>query len=161
MFYYCNKNAVCDLYKLFLFISLGDTCKKPGKHTCLKIGWDPLLCISDSLVCDGNQNCPKFSLSSDEDEQLCKISSDGSDPRWKQLALDLFKKFKPPPGNSRKDNLIETLEQHNITFDPVALEKALTGTSVNIYVKHMIFLIMFLSCSNNTSSSLHNYHEKT
>lgn len=58
----------------------------------MNIGWDPLLCISDQLLCDGITHCPKNSLYSDEDEKLCKNHKD----KWQKFATNIIKHFEPP-----------------------------------------------------------------
>lgn len=81
--------------KIILSSYSGNTCKKSGQHSCLKIGWDPILCVSDALVCDGIYNCPKGSLTSDEDEKLCR-NHIRTHTSWEQLAVKIFKKLQPP-----------------------------------------------------------------
>nr|XP_022916142.1 uncharacterized protein LOC111426033 isoform X1 [Onthophagus taurus] len=56
---------------LFTAVGLGDVCKRKDQHTCMSIGHKPLFCISDHLICDGYQNCPKGATKSDEDTHLC------------------------------------------------------------------------------------------
>jgi hypothetical protein len=90
-------------YKLIVtVVSRGDSCRRKGRHPCLKFGlveWlivivsllmtallmdflyslslfysdDPLLCISEDLMCDGIRHCPNGGgMFSDEDDQLCR-----------------------------------------------------------------------------------------
>lgn len=39
----------------------------------MSIGHEPLFCVSQQLVCDGNRNCPKGATRSDEDDKICKV----------------------------------------------------------------------------------------
>ncbi|KAF5272143.1 hypothetical protein FQA39_LY01225 [Lamprigera yunnana] len=71
-------------------IGQDEVCIQKGQHVCMRIGWKPMLCISEQLVCDGNLNCPKGSTRSDEDEKLCKNHFlDHSS--WKSIAEDVIK----------------------------------------------------------------------
>ncbi|KAF5283177.1 hypothetical protein FQR65_LT02689 [Abscondita terminalis] len=69
-----------------------EICIQRGQHVCMRIGWKPMLCISEQLVCDGNHNCPKGSSRSDEDETLCKSHLLGHNS-WKDLAEEVIKKL--------------------------------------------------------------------
>lgn len=51
-------------------LSQGKDCRQ-GTHSCLKVGWTPITCISEELVCDGIVNCPRGG-NGDEDPQLCR-----------------------------------------------------------------------------------------
>ncbi|KAI4461305.1 hypothetical protein MML48_5g00012012 [Holotrichia oblita] len=53
-------------------IGRGSVCKEKSQHTCMSIGHEPLFCVSQQLVCDGNRNCPKGATRSDEDDKICK-----------------------------------------------------------------------------------------
>lgn len=88
---------------LIIVCILGDICRKEGQHTCMRIGWKPVLCISELLVCDGNPNCPKGASTSDEDEVLCKshLAVHGS---WQDLAEDIMKKL---PAGIMKNNVLD------------------------------------------------------
>ncbi|XP_044260160.1 uncharacterized protein LOC123008431 [Tribolium madens] len=76
-------------------VGQGQVCKEEGQHTCMRIGWDPMMCVADNLLCNGFPNCPKSSTTSDEDEKLCKKSF-FAPTSLEQLAVELFKKWKPP-----------------------------------------------------------------
>lgn len=84
----------------------GAVCKEPGHHICMRIGRTPLLCVSDHLLCDGNQNCPKNTIKSDEDDDLCK-STIFSQVYIQQLAVEIFKKLKMRPEIASDDNAID------------------------------------------------------
>lgn len=66
----------------------------------MRIGWDPMMCVADNLLCNGFPNCPKSSTTSDEDEKLCKKSF-FAPTSLEQLAVELFKKWKPPDLNNK------------------------------------------------------------
>lgn len=86
------KKNYSNTFKLILIV--GQVCKEPGQHTCMKIGFDPIMCISDSLLCDGVTNCPQSSTTSDEDEKLCSRNF-YAPTSLEQLALEIYKKWKP------------------------------------------------------------------
>ncbi|KAJ3642120.1 hypothetical protein Zmor_024932 [Zophobas morio] len=95
-------------------VGQGQVCKEEGQHTCMRIGWDPMMCVADTLLCNGFPNCPKSSTTSDEDEKLCKKSF-FAPTSLEQLAVELFKKWKPPDlGTNLSNNkwLHDKLEQH-------------------------------------------------
>ncbi|KAK5645327.1 hypothetical protein RI129_006627 [Pyrocoelia pectoralis] len=70
-------------------IGQDEACIQRGQHVCMRIGWKPMLCISDELMCDGNLNCPKGSSRSDEDPVLCKTVLLGRNS-WKNLTEDII-----------------------------------------------------------------------
>ncbi|RZC41499.1 uncharacterized protein BDFB_001381 [Asbolus verrucosus] len=76
-------------------VGQGQVCREAGQHTCMRIGWDPMMCVSETLLCNGFPNCPKSATTSDEDEKLCKKSF-FAPVSLEQLAGELFKKWKPP-----------------------------------------------------------------
>ncbi|CAH0555981.1 unnamed protein product [Brassicogethes aeneus] len=80
-------------------IGKGKICKEPNMHTCMRIGRQPIFCISEKLVCDGIQHCPKSSSKSDEDEEICSGNLPNA-ASWEQLAQEfavkILKKIKPP-----------------------------------------------------------------
>ncbi|XP_055838718.1 uncharacterized protein LOC129906814 isoform X2 [Episyrphus balteatus] len=83
----------------------GDACQEDNKHPCLKIGLEPLLCISKALVCDGIRHCPYSNeYDSDEDNEMCwnhKKIDDGD--ILEQWALEVFRNlfaFDVPPPNT-------------------------------------------------------------
>lgn len=51
----------------------GEVCEQEGRHSCLKVGLQKMVCISDQLICDGVQNCPAGSeFESDEGKEACE-----------------------------------------------------------------------------------------
>ncbi|KAL7022881.1 hypothetical protein ACKWTF_012419 [Chironomus riparius] len=94
-------------YKLIItVVSKGDSCRHKSKHPCLKFGDDPLLCISEDLICDGIRHCPLGGgMLSDEDDSLCKKHKiDDHDIRnnlqkssiWQHLTLGIFQNIFGP-----------------------------------------------------------------
>lgn len=101
-------------YRLIVtVVSKGDACRHKSKHPCLKFGlvrellWldeiflfnklfhfsdDPLLCISEDLICDGIRHCPiGGGMLSDEDDNLCKKHKiDDHDIRNVRAFFDYF-----------------------------------------------------------------------
>ncbi|XP_018329468.1 uncharacterized protein LOC108739878 [Agrilus planipennis] len=92
-------------------VGRGAVCKSEDNHACLKIGWDPVLCVSDSLLCDGIVNCPKGWSQSDEDDQLCHNAN--VTPQLLPKVVEFFKKYV----SLKKENNIggrETTHEPNI-----------------------------------------------
>lgn len=81
----------------------GDACQQDNKHPCLKIGSEPLLCISKALVCDGIRHCPYSNeYDSDEDNEMCwnhkKIDDGDILEQWTlEVFRNLFAFDVPPP----------------------------------------------------------------
>ncbi|KAH8321621.1 hypothetical protein KR074_010504, partial [Drosophila pseudoananassae] len=73
----------------------GEQCKDGSKHQCLRIGDEPLLCISKELACDGIRHCPYSNeYDSDEDYELCsKQHRPGVGNLPAGLESDLFEQF--------------------------------------------------------------------
>ncbi|XP_017061950.1 uncharacterized protein LOC108101897 isoform X2 [Drosophila ficusphila] len=73
----------------------GDQCKDGTKHQCLRIGDEPILCISKELACDGIRHCPYSNeYDSDEDYELCsKRRRPGAGHLAAGLESDLFEQF--------------------------------------------------------------------
>ncbi|XP_039482190.1 uncharacterized protein LOC120445699 isoform X1 [Drosophila santomea] len=73
----------------------GEQCKDGSKHQCLKIGDEPILCISKELACDGIRHCPYSNeYDSDEDYELCsKLRRPGAGKLAAGLESDLFEQF--------------------------------------------------------------------
>ncbi|XP_060529256.1 uncharacterized protein LOC132703799 [Cylas formicarius] len=82
-------------------VGSGPVCKDPFQHTCMRIGRIPMLCISDHLLCDGYQNCPKSSTSSDEDTKLCKTGRNA----WQNFVAELVKRYRPPTEDAKWTSL--------------------------------------------------------
>ncbi|KAH8400822.1 hypothetical protein KR009_001201, partial [Drosophila setifemur] len=73
----------------------GEQCKDGSKHQCLRIGDEPILCISKELACDGIRHCPYSNeYDSDEDYELCsKMNRPGAGHLPAGLESDLFEQF--------------------------------------------------------------------
>ncbi|KAH8370545.1 hypothetical protein KR093_003991, partial [Drosophila rubida] len=80
----------------------GEQCKDvQSRHQCLKIGDEPILCISKELACDGIRHCPYSNeYDSDEDYELCyKQRRPGLLPSAKesdlieQFTLEVFRNY--------------------------------------------------------------------
>ncbi|KAL1490846.1 hypothetical protein ABEB36_011531 [Hypothenemus hampei] len=91
-----EDNATRIAYKSFVVTAIGSGpfCKDPFQHTCMRIGRLPMLCISEELLCDGIENCPKSSTNSDEDPKLCKTVRNA----WENFVVELVKKYRPKDG---------------------------------------------------------------
>ncbi|XP_022224036.1 uncharacterized protein LOC111075210 [Drosophila obscura] len=73
----------------------GEQCKDASKHQCLRIGDEPILCISKELACDGIRHCPYSNeYDSDEDYEMClKQRRPGASNLPAGLESDLFEQF--------------------------------------------------------------------
>ncbi|XP_016953510.1 uncharacterized protein LOC108026843 [Drosophila biarmipes] len=73
----------------------GEQCKDASKHQCLKIGDEPILCISKELACDGIRHCPYSNeYDGDEDYELCsKRHRPGGGHLAAGLESELFEQF--------------------------------------------------------------------
>lgn len=50
----------------------GKVCDEYGRHSCLKMGQEKHICISEELICDGVQHCPTGNeFDSDENTEMC------------------------------------------------------------------------------------------
>lgn len=50
----------------------GKACDLHGRHPCLKMGQEKHICISEDLICDGVQHCPRGNgFESDENVEMC------------------------------------------------------------------------------------------
>ncbi|KAG5670359.1 hypothetical protein PVAND_000630 [Polypedilum vanderplanki] len=109
-------------YKLIItVVSRGDSCRRKGRHPCLKFGDDPLLCISEDLICDGIRHCPNGGgMLSDEDDQLCrKHKIDDHDIRnspkssiWQHLTLGIFQNIFGPIESTSAISSMNPLPSH-------------------------------------------------
>lgn len=71
----------------------GDECDKEGKHACLRLGQQKLICISDELLCDGVHNCPVGpEFESDESDAACEEMRKKSD-QWMIALKGVFMKL--------------------------------------------------------------------
>lgn len=98
-------------------VGKGDFCKTPNQHICTRIGWEPDSCVSDQLICDGNENCPKGSSYSDESEKDCKSHHllQGS---WEQFVVEVMRKMKSPSQLVQNKWLKEKLQETTTTKEP-------------------------------------------
>ncbi|XP_037941936.1 uncharacterized protein LOC119674851 [Teleopsis dalmanni] len=72
----------------------GEQCRNEKKHQCLKIGDEPILCISKDLVCDGIRHCPNSNeYDSDEDYAMCWKHRRVNDPISTAMESDIFEHF--------------------------------------------------------------------
>ncbi|XP_016941207.3 uncharacterized protein [Drosophila suzukii] len=73
----------------------GEQCKDGSKHQCLKIGDEPILCISKELACDGIRHCPYSNeYDGDEDYELCsKRHRPGAGHLAAGIESELFEQF--------------------------------------------------------------------
>lgn len=92
--------------RMLLISAVGQeaTCQSPANaeernkyHTCMKIGWKPMLCVSKDLICNGQTNCPKGSTSSDEAETICRARQSFED-----IARRFIQEFQIPLGFNEK-----------------------------------------------------------
>lgn len=95
-------------------IGKGDFCKTPGQHICSRIGWEPDSCVADNLRCDGNENCPKGSSYSDENETDCK-SHHLMQGSWEQFVVEVMRKMKSPSQLMQNKWLKEKLQETTTT----------------------------------------------
>jgi len=92
-----TSTAVREKTFVLTAVGSGPVCKDPFQHTCMRIGRIPMLCISDHLLCDGVQNCPKSSTNSDEDPKLCKTAKNA----WENFVVELVKKYRPKDADGK------------------------------------------------------------
>ncbi|XP_036330563.1 uncharacterized protein LOC118742526 isoform X2 [Rhagoletis pomonella] len=72
----------------------GDQCRNENKHQCLRIGDEPILCISKELVCDGIRHCPiSNEYDSDEDYEMCWKRRRYGEPIPPAMETDIFEHF--------------------------------------------------------------------
>ncbi|XP_067631536.1 uncharacterized protein [Eurosta solidaginis] len=72
----------------------GEQCRSENKHQCLKIGDEPILCISKELVCDGIRHCPiSNEYDSDEDYEMCWRRRRFGEPIPPAMETDIFEHF--------------------------------------------------------------------
>ncbi|XP_051861204.1 uncharacterized protein LOC117566641 isoform X3 [Drosophila albomicans] len=102
----------------------GEQCKDAqNKHQCLKIGDEPILCISKELACDGIRHCPYSNeYDSDEDYELCyKQRRPGLLPSAKesdlieQFTLEVFRNFFLHDAPKRPQNASSSVSNSNST----------------------------------------------
>ncbi|XP_039954515.1 uncharacterized protein LOC120770905 isoform X1 [Bactrocera tryoni] len=72
----------------------GEQCRSEKKHQCLRIGDEPILCISKDLVCDGIRHCPVSNeYDSDEDYDMCWKRRRYGEPIPPAMETDIFEHF--------------------------------------------------------------------
>ncbi|XP_053965790.1 uncharacterized protein LOC128868083 [Anastrepha ludens] len=72
----------------------GEQCRSENKHQCLRIGDEPILCISKELVCDGIRHCPiSNEYDSDEDYEMCWKRRRYGEPIPPAMETDIFEHF--------------------------------------------------------------------
>ncbi|XP_012162472.1 uncharacterized protein LOC101458246 isoform X2 [Ceratitis capitata] len=72
----------------------GEQCRSERKHQCLRIGDEPILCISKELVCDGIRHCPVSNeYDSDEDFEMCWKRRRYGAPIPPAMETDIFEHF--------------------------------------------------------------------
>lgn len=82
-----------------------EVCEQEGRHSCLKLGQQKLVCISEDLLCDGVQNCPTGKeFDSDESPAACEYVEKKKGP-WLLFIKDLLQKTTFPG-----------LRQHDVTL---------------------------------------------
>lgn len=70
----------------------GDVCEQEGRHSCLKLGQQNLVCIAEGLLCDGVRNCPAGKeFESDESPAVCDMMEKKKGP-WLIFFKDILKK---------------------------------------------------------------------
>ncbi|KAB0795285.1 hypothetical protein PPYR_12124 [Photinus pyralis] len=108
-----------------------EVCIQKRQHVCMRIGWKPMLCISEELVCDGNLNCPKGSSRSDEDPVLCKsFSLDRSS--WKRVAEGVIGKNK----SEKQEDLMSLKDVKSYEVTLPDHDHHDTGDSVSAAIAH-------------------------
>ncbi|XP_018796092.1 PREDICTED: uncharacterized protein LOC108973331 [Bactrocera latifrons] len=84
------------LYSKLMVTALGkgEQCRSDKKHQCLRIGDEPILCISKDLVCDGIRHCPVSNeYDSDEDNEMCWKRRRYGEPIPPAMETDIFEHF--------------------------------------------------------------------
>ncbi|XP_037039950.1 uncharacterized protein LOC119076961 [Bradysia coprophila] len=95
-----NHYGNVPAYKLIITVlGKGYHCNQKGKHPCLRFGSEVMLCVSDTLVCDGIRHCPNGNeYDSDEDPELCLKHKNNMDFRksgnvFQHIAKEIRKIF--------------------------------------------------------------------
>ncbi|XP_066252973.1 uncharacterized protein [Euwallacea similis] len=128
------ENLTTTIYQKTIILTAvgsGPFCKDPFQHTCMRIGRIPMLCVSDHLVCDGVQNCPKSSTNNDEDPKLCNTARN----IWENLVVGWVKKYRPedlPVKGNSSDIPVEWFEWQlvtkNVTKKPEVVNETHSAT---------------------------------
>lgn len=70
----------------------GAVCDEEGRHACLRLGEQKLVCISEELLCDGTQHCPSGKeFVSDESPAVCE-SVEKKKNQWLMVLRDLVRR---------------------------------------------------------------------
>ncbi|KAM8712855.1 hypothetical protein ACLKA7_013223 [Drosophila subpalustris] len=119
----------------------GEQCKDASRHQCLKIGDEPILCISKELACDGIRHCPYSNeYDSDEDYELCyKQRRPGTVPHPSSQENDLFEQFAL--------EVLRNLFMHDAPTEPEDLPQNNSNNNSS-------------SSSFNSTTQLHKVHTK-
>lgn len=68
-----------------------EVCEQEGRHSCLKLDQQKLVCIAEDLLCNGVQNCPSgIEFESDESPAACEFM-EKKKGRWYIYIQDLLK----------------------------------------------------------------------
>ncbi|XP_036223574.2 uncharacterized protein [Bactrocera oleae] len=139
----------------------GEQCRSEKKHQCLKIGDEPILCISKDLVCDGIRHCPVSNeYDSDEDYEMCWKRRRYGEPIPPAMETDIFEHFAlevfrnlfafDVPTQS------ETTTPTAITTDAVSTNEGIAGSMNSTTLRKVNSKQMDQSGSNDTSKSANN-----
>ncbi|XP_065367229.1 uncharacterized protein LOC135959988 isoform X2 [Calliphora vicina] len=89
-----HRNHTLNSKLMVTVLGKGDECRSEKKHQCLRIGDDPILCISKDLICDGIRHCPYSNeYDSDEDYAMCWKRSRLGEPMPPSMESDIFEHF--------------------------------------------------------------------
>ncbi|KAL9917652.1 uncharacterized protein ACN427_000332 isoform 2-T2 [Glossina fuscipes fuscipes] len=89
-----HNNHTLNAKLMVTVLGKGDQCRSENKHQCLKIGDEPILCISKALICDGIRHCPYSNeYDSDEDYEMCWKRSRYDEPIPPAIESDLLEHF--------------------------------------------------------------------
>ncbi|KAM7345837.1 uncharacterized protein ACRADG_011962 isoform 2-T3 [Cochliomyia hominivorax] len=89
-----HHNHTLNSKLMVTVLGKGDECRSEKKHQCLRIGDDPILCISKDLICDGIRHCPYSNeYDSDEDYTMCWKRSRLGEPIPPSMESDIFEHF--------------------------------------------------------------------
>ncbi|XP_058986745.1 uncharacterized protein LOC101890315 isoform X2 [Musca domestica] len=86
-----HRNQTLNSKLMVTVLGKGVQCRSENKHQCLKIGDEPILCISKDLICDGIRHCPYSNEhDSDEDYAMCWKRSRLGEPVPPAMDSDIF-----------------------------------------------------------------------
>ncbi|XP_044733656.1 uncharacterized protein LOC123296259 [Chrysoperla carnea] len=114
-----------------------DFCQNPHQHTCMSVGYKPLMCVAEELVCDGIQHCPRGEAQSDEDSTMCHDRA-VQHQSWEYIAHEWIKKLSTNKKNS--NNLPAGAIQgnrwiHRNVINPANSANGNSGTTQNIVLR--------------------------